>query len=35
VHPPIDPGRFGEARKDELIATVRDQIASALPDGRA
>jgi 1-acyl-sn-glycerol-3-phosphate acyltransferase len=29
IHPPIDPREFGEARRDELIATVRAVIASA------
>jgi 1-acyl-sn-glycerol-3-phosphate acyltransferase len=31
VHPPIDPQKFGEERRDELIAEVRSAIASALP----
>lgn len=30
VHPPIDPADFGDARRDELIAAVRSQIASGL-----
>jgi 1-acyl-sn-glycerol-3-phosphate acyltransferase len=31
LHPPIDPRPFGEERRDELIAAVRQAIASALP----
>lgn len=31
VHPPIDPQKFGEERRDGLIAEVRSAIASALP----
>lgn len=30
VHPPIDPGGYAEARRDELIEAVRSAIASAL-----
>jgi len=30
-HPPIDPAPYGLERRDELVARVRDTIASALP----
>jgi 1-acyl-sn-glycerol-3-phosphate acyltransferase len=33
VHRPIDAADYGEARRDELVATVRSVIASALPSG--
>jgi 1-acyl-sn-glycerol-3-phosphate acyltransferase len=32
VHAPIDPAPYGLARRDELVAHVRDTIASALPE---
>ncbi len=31
VHAPIDAAAYGEERRDELVARVRDTIASALP----
>lgn len=31
IHPPIDPLVYGEERREELIAVVRQSIASALP----
>ncbi len=32
VPPALDPAEFGDARRDELVAAVRQAIASALPD---
>lgn len=32
VHPPVDPKEFGMERRDELMAHVRDVIASGLPE---
>jgi 1-acyl-sn-glycerol-3-phosphate acyltransferase len=35
VHPPIDPLKFGEARRDELVSLVRSAIASSLGSAEA
>jgi 1-acyl-sn-glycerol-3-phosphate acyltransferase len=32
LHPPIDAGAFGEARRDKLVEVVRSAIQSALPE---
>ena len=32
VHEPVDPKTYGRKRKDELVRTIREVIASALPE---